>query len=237
MNPRRFSHADEIWSAHSELAAIAIHAHGISPDVPSPQAQVAALQAQARARLAAQPEGEFPEIQAWRRAFSRMGLKPTQYRCAAESLLRRFRKEDALPALHPLVDSCNAASLAFAIPVAVFDLSRVKGSLQVRPAVGHERYLSFDGEPEQPAPGEVVFADEDGHAHARRWCHRQSAHSAIRAGTAEVLIVAEAMHDGASDDLLRLQSVLLALLESMGARVLAARRLERAESALELAPP
>lgn len=68
-----------------------------------------------------QPESEFGQIQAWRRAFSQMGLKPTQYRCAAEALLRRLRKEHSLPRLHPLVDLCNAASAAYAIPVAVFD--------------------------------------------------------------------------------------------------------------------
>ena len=52
-----------------------------------------------------------------------MGLKPTQYRCASESLLRRFRKEGSLPRLHPLVDLCNAVSMAYAIPVAVLDRS------------------------------------------------------------------------------------------------------------------
>ena len=56
-----------------------------------------------------------------------MGLKPTQYRCAAESLLRRFRKEGSLPRLHPLVDLCNAVSLAFAVPVAVLDAGRIAG--------------------------------------------------------------------------------------------------------------
>ncbi|MGH3762961.1 hypothetical protein [Actinophytocola sp.] len=44
-------------------------------------------------RLAGRVESELPEIQAWRRAFGRLGLKPTQYRCASESLLRRFRKD------------------------------------------------------------------------------------------------------------------------------------------------
>src|SRR5207237_5536508 len=57
----------------------------------------------ARERLsAAGTESELPEIQAWRRTFSALGLKPTQYRCASESLLRRFRKEGSLPAIHPL---------------------------------------------------------------------------------------------------------------------------------------
>ncbi|MGE5287344.1 MAG: phenylalanine--tRNA ligase beta subunit-related protein [Micromonosporaceae bacterium] len=54
-----------------------------------------------------------------------------QYRCASESLLRRFRKEGALPQLHPLVDVCNAVSLAFAIPVAVFDVSKITGHLSI----------------------------------------------------------------------------------------------------------
>ncbi len=61
-----------------------------------------------------------------------MGLKPTQYRCASESLLRRFRKEGSLPQLHPLVNLCNAASLAFAIPVAVLDLAKISAGLAVR---------------------------------------------------------------------------------------------------------
>jgi hypothetical protein len=74
----------------------------------------------AQSRLQAGAESELPAIQAWRRAFARMGLKPTQYRCASEALLRRLRKEGTLPPLHPLVDLCNAVSVAYAVPVAVF---------------------------------------------------------------------------------------------------------------------
>ena len=234
MSLKTFSHADAIWTAHPELAPLALHARGFAPDAAALDTQLSVLHAQARARLAAGAEGEFPEIQAWRRAFSRMGLKPTQYRCAAESLLRRFRKEDALPAVHPLVDACNAASLAFAIPIAVFDLSQVAGALQVRPATGREQYLGFGGEAERPEPGEVVFADEQQHAHARRWCHRQSAGSTIRPGTAEVLIVAEAMHAGAAQDLVRLEAVLRGLLAALGAAVLDARQLQRGDPLLAL---
>ena len=69
-----------------------------------------------------------------------MGLKPTQYRCAAESLLRRFRTQgSSLPRLHPLVDLGNAVSLAFAVPVAVLDAEQVAWPLEVRYASGHER--------------------------------------------------------------------------------------------------
>ena len=127
-----------------------------------------------------------------------MGLKPTQYRCAAESLLRRFRKEGSLPRLHPLVDLCNAVSLAFAVPVAVLDADQIAWPLEVRYASGDEDYLTFGGEIEHPAPGEVIFADQAGQAHARRWTNRQSGRSAVSPATSTVLIVAEALHEGAA---------------------------------------
>ena len=139
-----------------------------------------------------------------------MGPKPTQYRCASESLLRRFRKEGSLPRLHPLVDLCNAVSLAFATPVAVFDAARVAWPLEVRYAVGDEDYLTFGGDTEHPAPGEVIFADQAGRAHARRWTNRQSGLSAVRGSTAAVLIVAEALHLQAASDVRELTANLAA---------------------------
>ncbi len=126
-----------------------------------------------------------------------MGLKPTKYRCAAEALLRRLRTEGGLPRLHPLVDVCNAVSLAFAVPVAVFDVAGVCGDLEVRYAAGDEEYLTFAGEVEHPAAGEVIFADAAGRAHARRWTNRQSGLSAVRDSTSAALIVAEALHESA----------------------------------------
>ena len=143
-----------------------------------------------------------------------MGLKPTQYRCAAEALLRRLRKESTLPRIHPLIDLCNAVSLAYAIPVAVFDLARIDGHLEVRHAAGNETYLAFSGETENPEAREVIFADNAGRAHARRWTNRQSAFSAVRAETGAVLIVAEAMHESAAADV---QNLIAALAQAMGA--------------------
>jgi DNA/RNA-binding domain of Phe-tRNA-synthetase-like protein len=94
------------------------------------------------------------------------------------------------------------------VPVAVFDLDRVAGSLEVRFAVGDERYETFSGDVERPDAGEVVFRDDDGWAHARRWSNRQSGRSAIRQGTSRALLVAEAMHVGAADDMPRLLDAL-----------------------------
>jgi DNA/RNA-binding domain of Phe-tRNA-synthetase-like protein len=201
----RFQHADDIWRDFPNLVPGALYAEGITSDV-SPDAQIARFSELAAKRTGS--EGEQPEIQAWRRAFTQMGLKPTQYRCASESLLRRFRKEGSLPRLHPLIDLCNAISIAYAIPVAVFDISKITGPLQVRYAKGDETYLTFGGETENPPAGEVIFADAEGRAHARRWTNRQSGHSAIRATTRDVLIVAEALHETARTDIERLTATL-----------------------------
>jgi DNA/RNA-binding domain of Phe-tRNA-synthetase-like protein len=194
-----FCHSSEIWAEFPELVPGVVTATGITTSV-SVDAPIAELTEVAKQRLAASSEGELPEIQAWRRAFSRMGLKPTQYRCASEALLRRLRKEGSLPRIHPLVDLCNAISAAFAVPVAVLDLDRIAEGIEVRYANGTESYLAFSGETEHPEPGEVVFADAAGRAHARRWTNRQSAYSAVGNGTTAVLVVAEAMHESAHTD-------------------------------------
>ncbi|MBC6462643.1 B3/4 domain-containing protein [Actinomadura sp. HBU206391] len=202
-----FQHSPDIWGEYPELAAGVVFATGITPDV-SVDPQVAQFNTIAKARLATGSEAELPEIQAWRSAFSKMGLKPTQYRCASESLLRRFRKEGSLPNIHPLIDLCNAVSLAFAIPVAAFDATKLSESLEVRYATGDEHYLTFSGKTEHPNVHEVIFADAAGTAHSRRWTNRQSGYSAIRHTTTTVLIVAEGMHRSATADVAKLAAVL-----------------------------
>ncbi|MGB3305797.1 MAG: phenylalanine--tRNA ligase beta subunit-related protein [Thermomicrobiales bacterium] len=198
-----FQHSQEIWRDFPELVPGVIAVDGIASDTMVDE-RIEKYSRLASGRLAHATESELPEIRAWRQTFSRMGLKPTQYRCASESLLRRFRKEGSLPRIHPLIDLCNAVSLAYAIPIAVFDRSRINGSLKVCRATGNERYETFAGDTEHPEQGEVIFADDDGSAHARRWTNRQSGASAIRDSTREILIVAEAMHPTAAEDVPRL---------------------------------
>ncbi|GAA3919390.1 B3/B4 domain-containing protein [Actinoplanes auranticolor] len=215
----RFRHHDDIRRDFPGLAAGALLV--TAPPVPAHAAEVVARQlATARERLAAGPEGQFPEIQAWRRAFTAMGLRATRYRCASESLLRRLRRDGELPTVHPLVDVCNAVSAAFAIPVAALDVARIDGDLEVRRATGTENYLTFAGDREHPAPGEVTFADTGGNAHARRWTNRQSGLSAVSPGTTTALIVAEALHEGADADITRLTAALAGALGAVRVSVL-----------------
>jgi DNA/RNA-binding domain of Phe-tRNA-synthetase-like protein len=202
-----FSYSQAVLDEFPELVAGVCRVEGVT-NATNVSIWTAHFSDLANRRLAEGTEGSFPEIQAWRRAFGRMGLKPTQYRCASEALLRRLRNEGSLPSIHPLVDLCNAISVAFAIPVAVFDASRIAGDLEVRRADGSEVYETFNGDNEHPDVGEVIFADSSARAHARRWVNRQSRYSAVRDDTTSALIVAEAMHEAARDDIARLVAAL-----------------------------
>ncbi len=192
---------------------IATLPEGFAPPDPAP------LEEEARARLVQAPEAEMAPIRAWRAAYAAMGHKPTQTRCAAEALLRRLRLEGALPRVSGLVDFGNAVSAAAAIPLAIFDLDRVSGDLTVTMARGDERFVTFGGAEERPDPGEVIFRDSSGAAHARRWAHRQGAAAATGPATRRALFVAEAMHDGAEADLTPMTARLTALLRQAGAEV------------------
>ena len=194
-----FRHVPELWHDFPQLVPGLLVVQGIRADIYA-EVPIASWYRQAEDRLRSQSEGQMPEIAAWRRVYAQMGLKPTKYRSAAEALLRRFKREKDLPRLHPLVDLCNAISIAYALPVAVFDLAKIDSFLEVRRAVGSETYLSFNGEIEHPGAGEIIFADASGHAHARRWTFRQSQLSVVGKNTGRVLIITEGMHERANKD-------------------------------------
>jgi DNA/RNA-binding domain of Phe-tRNA-synthetase-like protein len=224
-----FLHSPAIWRQFPGLVAGVLVVADIRPDV-----EVGPLlepwHDRARARLQQGPESELVEVSAWRRAYGQMGLKPTQYRSAAEALLRRFRRDGTMPQLHPLVDLCNAVSLAFAVPVAAFDLAGIAEYLEVRHATGDERHLGFHGEVESPESGEVIFADAAGHAHARRWTFRQSQHSTVKSETRGVLIVSEGLHASAATDV-------PALLDALAGDIATRWTAPRARAVLTAASP
>jgi DNA/RNA-binding domain of Phe-tRNA-synthetase-like protein len=195
----RFSHHESVWQRFPNLVPGLFVVNNLHDSVDLGE-RLEPFFAQARKRLAQSNESEFPQVAAWRRAYSQMGFKPTQYRSAPEALLRRFRREDNLPHLHPLVNLCNAHSLAWGLPVAVLDLAGVDSWIEVRPAVGNEPHLAFSGEFEYPEPDEIIFADASAHAHARRWTFRQSKQSTVQPTSRDVLVICEGLHEQAAQD-------------------------------------
>lgn len=167
---------------------------------PTPEALRQEYLAEQRSVLARVGGNSFSEIETlagWRAAFRLFGVDPTQYRSAAEALLRRLAKKGDIPCINAVVDSCNLVSIRYGLPVAAFDLRQVQGAITVRFAVGSERFTPLgEGTAEHPEPGEVIFIDEAGLVVARRWCWRQSEESASQLDTQAALFTIEAQHAG-----------------------------------------
>jgi DNA/RNA-binding domain of Phe-tRNA-synthetase-like protein len=227
-----FEHTEQVWKLQPALSAFTAVVTGVR-EMRKDEAREREWLARTEQRLAAGPESAMPEIAAWRDAFGKMGLKPTQYRCASEALLRRYRKERSLPALHPLVDLLNVVSMAYAIPIAVFDCARIGGGIAVRPASGNESYETFQGEKENPLPNEIIFSDDAGNAHSRRWTHRQSARSAVNGATTQALIVAEALHADARGHIAALERELTPQLQEAGLSTLRVMKIDAERRRLE----
>jgi DNA/RNA-binding domain of Phe-tRNA-synthetase-like protein len=210
-----FGYDPAVTAQYPEVRAGVIHATGLSngPSPPDLLAEYQADQRAACARLAETPIADLPSIAAWRRAFSRFGAKPTQYRNAAEALLRRLAKHGDIPSVNTLVDTGNLVSIRYAMPVAVIDRAGIAGAITVRFAIGTEHFTDLGSSGSlSPDPGEVIFTDEDNAVAARRWCWRQSAQNATSASTAEALIVTEAQHETAEADVASAVADLTALL-------------------------
>ncbi len=192
-----------------------IWVHGVH-NGPTPPDAAEAYRAEQQAvieRIGETPLSELPSLNAWRRAFSAFGVKPTQYRSAAEALLRRLTKQGDIPSLNLLVDLGNMISIRYGLPIAMLDLSRIAPPITVRLASGGEGFTTLDsGEVDHPAPGEVIFTDEKGLVVARRWCWRQSDESAARDTTTELLVTIEGHHPAAETDVRAAMDDLSALL-------------------------
>lgn len=212
-----FGYDGPIIERFPSIRAGVIHATGLD-NGPTPEPLLDAYLAEQElvgSQIADIPLSETPSIAAWRRVFTSFGVKPTQYRNAAESLLRRLVKKGDIPSINTLVDLVNLISIRHRMPVAVFDQRAVTGSTTVRFAVGDERFTDLGSDiVSHPEEDEVIFVDDDSLVSARRWCWRQSDQSAAGPGTVEVLITIEGHHDGADTDVEQATDDLLGLLRA-----------------------
>jgi DNA/RNA-binding domain of Phe-tRNA-synthetase-like protein len=210
-----FGYHPEITVRFPSVRGAVVHATGLINESPSDTLQHTYGVEQRRVieQIGDAPLSAIPSLEAWRRTFSAFGVKPTQYRSAAEALLRRLTKQGDIPSINPLVDLANLVSIRYRLPVAVCDQRPVTGVTTVRFATGEERFTDLgSGTTSHPEPGEVVFVDDAQLASARRWCWRQSAESAAGPDTVEAIFTIEAQHDEAENDVRRATNDLLELL-------------------------
>jgi DNA/RNA-binding domain of Phe-tRNA-synthetase-like protein len=213
-----FAYDDAVAERFPTIRAGVIHASRLSNGPSSPELleEYRAEQRATSERLKDTAIADLASIAAWRRVFTGFGAKPTQYRNAAEALLRRLAKHGDIPTINTLVDIGNLVSIRYAMPVAVFDQADIaSGSTTVHFATGAELFTDLGStDIVHPDPGEVIFADSNDVVSARRWCWRQSAQSATSTTTVEALIVVEGHHEAAGRDVKSALTDLTSLLAS-----------------------
>lgn len=212
-----FRYHPDILTRYPNVVGGAIYIQNVT-NGPTPAALQADFLAEQQAtlrRIGDTPLSQIDSLAAWRAAFRRFGVDPTQYRSAAEALLRRLTKKGDIPGINALVDLGNLVSIRYALPVAVFDTRALQGTVTVHFADGNERYTTLgQDEIDHPEVGEVVFSDETGLVIARRWCWRQSETSAAQLDTTTAIVTVEAHHAEAQKDVQAALHDLLVLLRT-----------------------
>ncbi|GCE27694.1 hypothetical protein KDA_31780 [Dictyobacter alpinus] len=199
-----FQYHPAILARYPQVVGGAILAQDVT-NGPTPihlQTLYQAEQQQVLERIGSTPLSQIESLAAWRRAFRAFGVDPTQYRSAAEALLRRLTKKGNIPSINLLVDLGNLVSIRYGLPVAVIERRVLHGAITVHFADGSERYSELGASDEDhPEPDEVIFSDESDQVIARRWCWRQSESSAAVEQTRECLVTVEAHHATAHHDI------------------------------------
>src|SRR5437899_10253922 len=128
-----FQYHSDILARYPHVVGGAILAQGMT-NAPTPDSLQAAFQSEQQAtlqRIGDTPLSQIQSLAAWRSAFRGFDVDPTQYRSAAEALLRRLTKKGDIPSINLLVDLANLVSIRYALPVAVFDTHALQGTFPV----------------------------------------------------------------------------------------------------------
>ena len=158
------------WPAYEAAVVIARGVRNGPSDEASERLLASAEQSARESGL--ERAADDPRIAAWRAVFSEFGSKPSRYPCSAESLLARVLKGERLPRINALVDTYNAISVKYVIPVGGEDLDQRRGDL---------RLVRADD-------GEVVWRDDEG-VTCRRWNWRQEPRTRLTEATRSAFFV------------------------------------------------
>jgi DNA/RNA-binding domain of Phe-tRNA-synthetase-like protein len=86
------------------------------------------------------PSDALNELRPARTLYRAVGIEPTRIRPSSEALLRRVIKSVPLYQINSIVDISNYCSLAFLLPIGLYDLDKIKGKVQLRLGREGEEY-------------------------------------------------------------------------------------------------
>ncbi len=95
-----------------------------------------------------------------REIYKKIGIDPTKDRPSSEALFRRALK-DQLPFINSIVDTINFCSLNFLSPYGLYDIEKIKDSIEIRIGRKGEGYETI-GKGRINLEGKIVVCDESG---------------------------------------------------------------------------
>jgi DNA/RNA-binding domain of Phe-tRNA-synthetase-like protein len=165
--------------------------------------------------------GQLPLVVPWRSAFTKQGVKPSQFRSSAEALLRRFAAGKYNPVGIPVVDIYNALSARHQVPMGAYDASKLPGQrVSLRYGGAGDTFEPLGGKAADYVISENIAVYAVG-GQVICWCfnHRDSRNTSVDHDTDTALFVLEAIdrHQYAAQE--RAVGELRDVLSAAGARL------------------
>jgi DNA/RNA-binding domain of Phe-tRNA-synthetase-like protein len=88
---------------------------------------------------------DLPGIREWRTIFKITGKDPNRYRHSAEALYRRVKKQNYIQSINSATDLNNFLSLKYEIPLGIYDLSSIQGTVEIRIGAETDEYEGLNG--------------------------------------------------------------------------------------------
>ena len=105
--------------------------------------------------------GDIPGVKEWRGLFKAFGTDPSRYRPSHEALIRRLRKDRALPSIHTAADVNNCFSVLYEVPMGIYDREKLQGDLTLRIGTSEDSYEGINGR-EMSMADKFLTSDELG---------------------------------------------------------------------------
>lgn len=157
---------------------------------------------------------QHPKIDAWRKAYSAFGAKPSEHRCSVENLYRVVLKGAAVRQINKAVDIYNLISLKYILPLGGEDLDKIKGNIKLTIAGPNEPAVLLLGDKEARPPhhGEVIYKDDES-AICRRFNWREAERTKLTEETRNAILVAECLPPATNEEIQAVTNELSTLIQ------------------------
>ena len=173
----------EVFIYYAEVRGVTVKRSG-----PEVKKRLEEVSRRIRASLNLEALKSHPVVRAYRDFFWRIDVDPTKTRPAGEALVRRILSGRRIPLINNVVDAGNIASIETRVPIGIYDLSRVKGSLTLRLSREGEEFMPIGKPPTRLRAGLPVLADDEKILHL--FPHRDSEYTKVTESTRDVLALA-----------------------------------------------